>query len=102
LYYIESSSIAFVYALEKSTFLTTFNKEVHTVDLSLDQLQEMLDPNDFFRINRKMIINCKAIKSMTAFSRSRIKLELQPPAPKSIDALVSVERTHRFKEWMDK
>ncbi|NLP11108.1 response regulator transcription factor [bacterium] len=102
LYYIETSAIAFAYTLEKSSFLTTFDRAVHTVDFSLDQLQEMLDPDVFFRINRKLIVSYKAIKSMTAFSRSRIKLDLQPVPPKTIDALVSVERTHRFKEWIDK
>jgi hypothetical protein len=49
-----------------------------------------------------MIISFDAIKNMIPFSRSRIKIELNPPAPKEVEALVSVERASSFKEWLDK
>lgn len=99
---VETSEIAFFYAMEKNVFMTTFEKSNYPVNFSLDKLTDVLDPEKFFRINRKMIINFDAIKNMIPFSRSRIKIELNPPAPKEVEALVSVERASSFKEWLDK
>lgn len=99
---IETEEIAYFYAMEKNVFMTTYEKSNYPVNYSLDKLTEILDPEKFFRINRKMIISFDAIKNMIPFSRSRIKIELNPPAPKEVEALVSVERASSFKEWLDK
>jgi two-component system response regulator LytT len=98
---VEVEDIAYFYAMEKSVFLTTFKNEMLAIDYTLDKLLPIVDPKKFFRINRKMIINIKAIKRMYAYSRSRIKLDLTPPEPKKIEALVSIERTTDFKNWID-
>lgn len=99
---IEVDEIAYFYAMEKNVFVTTFTESNYPVNFSLDKLTEALAPDKFFRINRKMIINFDAIKNMIPFSRSRIKIELNPPEPKEVEALVSVERASDFKEWLDK
>ena len=99
---VECKDIAYFYAMEKSVFLTTFQKQNYTIDYTLTQLEELLDSDDFFRINRKMIIHYDAIQNMYAFSRSRTKIDLNPPNPKNVDALVSVERAQRFRKWIDK
>jgi len=99
---VETKDIAYFYAMEKNVFIVTFDKNTYPADQSLDKLQEIMDPDKYFRINRKLLINCDAIKNMVPYSRSRIKIDLDPPAPKEIDALVSVERSHDFKVWMDR
>lgn len=98
---VETSAIAYFYAIEKCVFLVTSSGEQYPVDYSLDHLQEILDPEMFFRLNRKLLINYSSIKNMHPFSRSRIKLDLIPPAPAGVEALVSVERAQSFKEWLD-
>lgn len=98
---VEVDDVAYFYAFEKNVFLSTFKGEHLAIDYTLDKLQDVLDPLRFFRINRKMIINIRAIKKMYAYSRSRIKLELTPPEPKQVEALVSIERTSDFKSWID-
>lgn len=99
---IETNEAAYFYAIEKNVFLTTFDNHLYPVDFTLDKLCEVLDPEKFFRINRKIVINYDAIKNMVPYSRSRIRIDLNPPTPKDIDALVSVERASNFKEWLDK
>ncbi|HPI36614.1 MAG TPA: LytTR family DNA-binding domain-containing protein [Ignavibacteriaceae bacterium] len=99
---IETEEIAFFFALEKNVFLTTYQNNTYPVDFSLDKLMEILDPENFFRINRKIIISFNSIKSMTPFSRSRIKIELNPTPPKDVESLVSIERSAAFKKWLDK
>ena len=99
---VKIEDVAFFYAMDKCVFLTTFQNHTFTVDFSLDQLQDMIDPDHFFRINRKIMINEDAIKNMVAFSRSRIKIDLHPSPPKGIETIVSTERTRLFKQWMDR
>jgi len=98
---VEVLQIAFFYAMEKAVFCKTFDNEHFPMDYSLDRLYDMLDPEYFFRINRKYIINIESIKKMIAWSRSRIKLELIPEPPNA-ETIVSVERALHFKQWIDR
>lgn len=97
---VEVTEIAYFYAMEKSVFCKTFEDKTLPLDYSLDNLEELLDPEKFFRINRKYIINMDAIEKMVAWSRSRIKLDLNPPVKGEEDAIVSISRSSDFKKWM--
>lgn len=99
---VETEEIAYFYAMDKNVFLTTLTGSTFPIDYTLDKLREVIDPEKFFRINRKMIVSFGAIKNMIPYSLSRIKIELNPPEPKDVEALVSVERSLSFKDWMDK
>ncbi|WP_159517433.1 LytR/AlgR family response regulator transcription factor [Sunxiuqinia indica] len=98
---VETSEIAYFYAMDKSVFLTTFTNKSYPVEYSLDKLEELLNPEHYFRINRKYIINMAAIDKMYAWSRGRVKLVLTPTTEDDKDSLVSIERSTRFKEWLN-
>jgi len=98
---IEVTDIAYFYAMDKSVFCRTFENKALPIDQSLDALEELLDPEIFFRINRKYIVNMNAIEQMIAWSRSRIKLELNPPVKDEEGAIVSISRSSDFKKWMN-
>ena len=99
---IEADETAYFYAMDKCTFLKTFEGNSYPLDLSLDNLVNEIDPSLFFRINRKYIVNMRSIKNMYAWSRSRIKVVLIPPADDDMDTIVSIDRAADFKEWMNK
>jgi DNA-binding LytR/AlgR family response regulator len=86
---------------ERSVFIRTFNGKTYDVDYSLDQLQQLVDPDQFFRINRNFIVNIEAFAKMISYSSSRIKLELQPEF-KAEDLIVSRDKVADFKKWMDR
>lgn len=98
---IESSDIAYVYALEKNVFIKTLQNTSCAVDYTLDTLETLLDPEQFFRINRKYIVNMQSISEMIAYSRGRVKLNLKPPADDELDTIVSIDRSTNFKKWMN-
>lgn len=98
---IELAETAYFYALEKSVFLKTFQNKSYPIEYSLDALEKILDPKQFFRINRKMLINIHSIVNMTAYSRSRIKLELNPKADTDLDIFVSIARSTDFRKWIE-
>lgn len=97
---LEVREIAYFYAFEKAVFLRSFEKQSYAIDFSLDQLEESLNPDQFFRINRKYLVNMDSIEKMTAYSRGRIMLGLKPPPDVDLDPLVSVERSADFRNWI--
>jgi DNA-binding LytR/AlgR family response regulator len=68
------------------------------VDQTMDFLENELDPKQFFRVNRGIIVSFESIQSMFSYSKSRIKILLNPPY--SEDIITSSERTNQFKEWL--
>ena len=97
---VEARLVAYFYSLEKSTFLCTNDNHQYPLDFSLEHLEQLLDPELFFRINRQVIIQYASIEKIHILSRSRVKLETNPPA--SEDLLVSTARTHQFRLWLDR
>jgi len=63
---------------ERSVFIRTFQGKTYDVDYSLDQLQQLVDPDQFFRINRNYLVNIDAVTKLVSYSSRRFKLELQP------------------------
>lgn len=95
---IEIADIAYFYTEEKVTFATTHDGKKWPIDSTLDELEGILDPALFFRVNRQFIIYIKAIGNMQSYSKSRIKLTLIPHS--LIETIVSSERSAEFKEWL--
>ncbi|MFW6352305.1 MAG: LytR/AlgR family response regulator transcription factor, partial [Bacteroidota bacterium] len=96
---VETSAIAYFMIIEKNTFLVTHQNESFGINYSLDQIIEFINPSRFFRVNRKYIVSFDSIKNMWSYSRSRVKLLLNPPA--SEDVIVSTDRSSAFKDWLD-
>ena len=95
---IDVGDIAYFYTENRVNYLCTFSDLRYPVDHQLDELDTMLDPAAFFRINRQFIINIKAIEKMQAWSKSRIKSTLNPPCRE--ETIVSTERSPLFREWL--
>lgn len=93
--------IELFYISNRSVFMRTFQGKTFDVDYSLDQLQHLVDPDRFFRINRNFMVNIDAIAKLVAYSSNRIKLELQPEY-KSDDLIVSRDKVSEFKKWLDR
>ncbi len=69
------------------------------MDHNLDALQDMLDPIQFFRINRQYLINLQAIDEMKTYTKARVIVTLKPPVKEP--PVVSSERAADFKHWLD-
>jgi len=95
---IDISQVAYFYTEEKINFLKTKDDRTYPVEYNLDKLETILDPERFFRINRQFIISIDSIVEMFSFSKSRVKINLNPPV--NLDTIVSTERSPHFKEWL--
>lgn len=97
---IEVTDILFFVSLEKATFCHTRENRKNILDFTLDELEDVLDPNSFFRINRKYIVSASAIQDMISYTNSRLKLILKNSDDN--DVIVARERVQEFKEWLDR
>lgn len=92
--------VAYFFAEGKYVFLVDKDRQRYLVDFTLDKLNEILDPDSFFRINRQIIVGFESIKTMQKWFTRRIKLHLEPAYEN--DAIVSVERVSDFKKWLNR
>ncbi|MEJ2594633.1 MAG: LytTR family DNA-binding domain-containing protein [bacterium] len=96
---IDIPEVAYFPIENKSLYAVMKNGKRYLLDFTMDQLEKQLNPKQFFRINRSMIINYDAISKMVSYSKSRIKIELSPPFSK--DAITSTDRSGDFKDWLN-
>lgn len=95
---IEITDVSYFFTQDKIVSIVTVENKKYPSDYTLDQLEKILDPKIFFRINRQLIVNIKAIREMYVISKSRVKLNLHPPI--QMETAVSAERVSNFKKWL--
>ena len=96
---VETDDILFFFSLEKATFVQTKDGKKNILDFTMDQLEELLDPSKFFRINRKYIVHVKSIQDMISYTNARLKLILKTSDDNEV--IVARERVQQFKDWLD-
>ncbi len=96
---VELPEVSYFYTKDKISFLVTRAGKRFPIDYPLDKLETMLDPRQFYRINRQFIVNVTAISAMHTYSKSRVKLDLEPPTG-DMETIVSTERAADFKKWL--
>jgi DNA-binding LytR/AlgR family response regulator len=88
------------YSQEKASFIRTSDAHTYCIDYALDQLEPMLDPEKYFRINRKYIVSIDACTNILAWTNSRLRLKID--GIDDSDIIVARERVVEFKNWLDK
>ncbi len=97
---IPVEEIVAFYSREKASYIHTHDKHNYCIDLPLDQLEPLLNPTKFFRINRKYIVSIEACANILAWSNSRLRLKIDDIDDP--DIVVARERIAEFKSWLDR
>ncbi len=97
---IDAERIAYFFAEDKLVFMVTEDNHKYIVDYTLEQLEGELDPQHFFRANRKIITSMTAVKDIHLSFNGKLKIYLKPDLKKGEDIFVSRERASEFKNWM--
>lgn len=96
---VATSDIAFFYSEEKYTYLHLFSGSRYIISYTLDRLEQMLDPEQFFRVSRNCIANIRSIHRISKYFAGRLLLHFQPKCPHEI--IVSRSRAEDFLRWAD-
>ena len=97
---IPVNQVAYFFSQDRFIFLKTFDNQKFLLEFRIEQLENLLSPTIFFRINRSFIISLPTVKEIHSYFGNRLKLYLSPSADK--DVIVSRKRVNDFKEWLGK
>ncbi|MBF4470952.1 LytR/AlgR family response regulator transcription factor [Flavobacterium sp. HJJ] len=97
---VNVSDIDFVYSEFKTSHLFLKDTTIIPVAHTMEELDEELDPDIFFRANRQFLIRAESIKSISNYFNSKLKIELKR-APQQ-EVIISREKASLFKVWMDR
>jgi DNA-binding LytR/AlgR family response regulator len=97
---VPTGSIAYAYKQNEISFIRTLEGKEYTSSASLEQLEALLDPATFFRLNRQMIAHLNSIKQFRSDNTGKLFIELSPVF--SEEVTVSKKKAGEFKEWIGK
>ena len=92
-------NIAYFSSEDKLVYAITSDAKRYPLDYSLEELETMIDPKTFFRLNRQYIAKINSIQSIHNYFNGKLKLFLNPPTPKEV--VVSREKASHFKQWLE-
>jgi DNA-binding LytR/AlgR family response regulator len=92
--------IAYFHSMHKTTFAITFSRIKYPLGLSLGHLTEQLDPDMFFKVNRQLIINIKAIQKIQSYFQGKLVIKATPAHSERI--IVGKDKAASFKRWLDR
>lgn len=96
---IPSEEVAYFLAEDGVVLLVNFEGKRFAVNHSLDQLDEQLDEHSFFRANRQLIVNIKAVEKAESYFKGRLLLRTKPETPG--DQVISSNKAGAFRQWLE-
>ncbi len=96
---IKTNEIALFYAEGRTVYLITNENKKFILDYKLEDLTNVLDATEFFRVNRTFIININTIQDVVVYSNNRLKITPKVRVEKEI--VVSREKVSTFKKWFE-
>lgn len=97
---VETARIAYFFVDDRVICFKTKDNRRYIVDYTMDEIEEQIDPDKFFRINRSFIVSLECISQLYDYTNSRLVLQLLPEISK--DVIVSREKVQDFKKWIGK
>jgi len=97
---IDIEEIAYFFSDGRLNFFKTYDNRKFVVDYTMDELEDMLDPERYFRISRSFYVSVNSIDQIHDYFGNRLILGLKPDLDK--EAIVSREKVTDFKKWMGK
>ena len=98
--HVSVEDIAYFYSENDYTYLVAKENAKFIIDYKLDELVELLNPNEFFRLSRKFITNIHSVKMVNKYFNSRLEVILEPEPKDQI--LISRVRVPEFLNWLER
>lgn len=97
---VKTDDLAYAYLKNGLSYIRTFSDDNYPVNGSLDELMKQLDSYGFYRVNRQLIVNINAIKTIYIYGKNQLKLIAYPKFDE--DILISKNKVAAFKKWLDR
>jgi len=97
---VEVADIAYFWSEGRINFFKTRAGQKHLVEYTMEEIEGMLDPRDWFRVSRQYIVSVPSVAEIHPYFNNRLILHLTPK--ESEEVTVSRERVADFKVWLGK
>ena len=95
---VHCNDIAYFYSKNKLSYLKTFDGKNFLVRMSLEEIEQCLSPDQFFRASRQVITSHTAVQKILLWFNGNLKVEL---APREIEnVIVSRLKANQFRQWL--
>ena len=97
---IPQEQIAYFLRDELIYLYTTTGQRLMTDYRTLDELDELADPAEFFRANRQCLIHLGSVAGYRSHHTGKVQVLLQPPNDR-LELMVSKEKAAPFRQWFE-
>ncbi|HET9502290.1 MAG TPA: LytTR family DNA-binding domain-containing protein [Hymenobacter sp.] len=98
---LPAAEAAWFQSRHETTTLATFDGRRFVVDYTLEQLEALLDPAQFFRLTRQVLAQLPAVRRLVPHLGGKLLAELSPALPTGTEALVSKEKAAPLRRWLE-
>jgi len=92
--------IDYIFTDQKITTIVTREGKTEIIGLTMDDIEDELDPNIFFRANRQYIVHINSVALIRNDINGKLKIELK--RNQSLEIIVSREKAPILKKWLDR
>ncbi|MEZ4960394.1 MAG: LytTR family DNA-binding domain-containing protein [Saprospiraceae bacterium] len=97
---VEVGDIAYFWSEGRVNFFKTKEGQRYLVEYTMEEIEAMLNPRDWFRVSRQFIVSVPSVNEIHPYFNNRLRLHLKPQEPEEVT--VSRERVADFKVWLGK
>lgn len=98
---IDEHNTAYFFASGKYLFLTTMDHQTYIFDDTIKDIIQKLNPQVFFKVNRKFIINKKAVAEIIKHSSQKVELKLSPEPEVNTEIFISKPQIAECLNWLN-
>jgi DNA-binding LytR/AlgR family response regulator len=96
---VRTGEIAFIHAANGLVNLVTRQNHGYVCQYTMEQLESMLDPRQFFRANRQFLVHREVIQDVEHYFNRRLYVKIAVPVPEKI--IISKIKAAEFLQWME-
>jgi DNA-binding LytR/AlgR family response regulator len=96
---LEVDQVAYFATRHELTTLVARDNRRFVLDYTLEQLDRLLDPRQFFRANRQLLLHLSAVRRIHPYFNGKLKLDLHPETTEEM--VVSRDKAAAFKAWLE-
>jgi DNA-binding LytR/AlgR family response regulator len=100
MYFVLVENIAFIHVEGETVYLIDFNGDKHVISKTLGSLEKAISAQQFYRINRQMLVNRQAIKDVESYPNQRIVVHLTVPTTEI--TIVPRLKVRPFLNWIER
>jgi DNA-binding LytR/AlgR family response regulator len=97
---IKVCNINYIHTEDNQVYAYTVDGERYHLALTMGELEEVLSPKLFFRLNRQYIVHIDSIQKISFLFMGKLAVRVKGCSENPI--VVSKEKSSSFREWLDR